>query len=159
MKILKYNFLLLLLSIICTITTSTQAQTLYWQKLTPGYYVYDILYDGQQNLYYSGASGDYYFFRSTDLGMTWTRFGNGNLRLYRIAIDSSGVLWGGCDPNGGIYKSTNQGETWTNTLPTNDRIFSITVSPNNWIWAGTYDGKVVYSSDHGNTWEKDTISN
>ena len=62
-------------------------------------------------------------------------------------MDSSGVLWGGCDPEGGIYKSTNQGETWTNTLPTNDRIFSITVSPNNWIWAGTYDGKVVYSSD------------
>jgi hypothetical protein len=37
-------------------------------------------------------------------------------------------------------------------------IFSITVSPNNWIWAGTYDGKVVYSSDHGNTWERDTIA-
>jgi len=158
MKILKYNFLLLLLSVIYTITISIQAQTLYWQPLTQAYYIYDMLYDGQQNLYYSGASGDYYFFRSTDLGMTWTRFGNGNLRLYRIAIDSSGVLWGGCDPNGGVYKSTNQGETWTNTLPTNERIFSITVSPNNWIWAGTYDGKVVYSSDHGNTWERDTIA-
>lgn len=158
MKILKYNFPLLLLSIICTITISTQAQTLYWQPLTPAYYVYDMLYDGQQNLYFAGSSGNYYFWRSTDLGLTWTRFGNGNLRLYRIAMDSSGVLWGGCDPEGGIYKSTNQGETWANTLPTNERIFSITVSPNNWIWAGTYDGKVVYSSDHGNTWERDTIA-
>ncbi|MDZ7625223.1 MAG: hypothetical protein U5J96_12385 [Ignavibacteriaceae bacterium] len=61
-------------------------------------------------------------------------------------------------PKGGIYKSTNQGDSWTNTLPTNERIFSITVSPNNWIWAGTYDGKVVYSSDSGNTWERDTIA-
>jgi hypothetical protein len=158
MKILKYNFPLLLFSIICTITISTQAQTLYWHQLTPGYYIYDMLYDGQQNLYFSGSNGNYYFWRTTDLGQTWTRFGNGNLRLYRIAMDSSGVLWGGCDPNGGIYKSTNQGETWTNTLPTNERIFSITVSPNNWIWAGTYDGKVVYSSNHGNTWEKDTLA-
>ena len=158
MTILKYNFPFLLLSIICTITIFTQAQTLYWQPLTEAYYVYDMLYDGQQNLYFAGSSGNYYFWRSTDLGATWTRFGNGNLRLYRIAIDSSGVLWGGCDPNGGIYKSTNQGETWINTLPTNERIFSITVSHNNWIWAGTYDGKVVYSSDHGNNWERDTIA-
>jgi hypothetical protein len=159
MKILKYNFLFLLLFVICIIISiSTQAQTLYWQKLTPDYSVYDMLYDGQQNLYLSGVWGDYYFWRSSDLGQTWTRFGDGDLRLYRIALDSSGVLWGGCDPEGGIYKSTNQGETWTNTLPTNERIFSITVSPNNWIWAGTYDGKVVYSSNHGNTWERDTLA-
>ena len=46
-----------------------------------------FLYDGEQNLYYSGASGDYYFFRSTDLGQTWTRLGM-DLRLYRIAMDS-----------------------------------------------------------------------
>lgn len=159
MKNLKYNFPLLLLLIICTITLSIQPQTLYWQKLAPGYSIYDMFYDGQQNLYFSGVWGDYYFWRSSDLGQTWTRFGDGDLRLYRIALDSSGVLWGGCDPEGGIYKSTDQGETWTNTLPTNERIFSITVSPNNWIWAGTYDGKVVYSSDHGNTWEKDSLTN
>ena len=160
MKILKYNFLPLLVSIICIINSiSTQAQTLYWQKLTPDYSVYDMLYDGQQNLYLSGVYGYYYFWRSTDLGQTWIRLGNGDLRLYRIAMDSSGILWGGCDPEGGIYKSTNQGDTWTNTLPTNDRIFSITVSPNNWIWAGTYDGEVVYSSDNGNTWGKDSLTN
>ena len=159
MKTLKYNSFFLLISIICIISSkSIQTQTLYWQPLTPSYYVYDMLYDGQQNLYFAGSSGNYYFWRSTDLGMTWTKFGNGLLRLYRIALDSSGVLWGGCDPEGGIYKSSDQGETWTNTLPTNERIFSITVSPNNWIWAGTYDGKVVYSSDHGNTWERDTIA-
>lgn len=159
MKILKYNFPLLFLSILCTITISIQAQTLYWQKLTPDYYVYDMLYDGQQNLYFSGASGNYYFWRSTDLGLTWTRLGNGDLRLYRIAMDSSGVLWGGCDPEGGIYKSTNQGDSWTNTLPTNDRIFSITVSPNNWIWAGSYGGKIIYSSNSGETWEDISIAN
>ena len=159
MKILKYNSQFLLITVICLLSfISTQAQTLYWHQLTPGYYVYDMLYDGQQNLYFTGSSGNYYFWRSTDLGSTWTQFGNGQLRLYRIAIDSNGVLWGGCDPNGGIYKSTDQGETWANTLPTNERIFSITVSPNNWIWAGTYDGEVVYSSDSGNTWGKDSLT-
>src|SRR3990170_3402023 len=157
MKILKYNFPLLLLSIIFAITISIQAQTLYWHKLTSDYDVYDILYDGQQNLYFTGTSGNWYFWRSTDLGLTWTPTGNGSPKLYRIAIDSNNVLWGGDATNGGIYKSTNQGDTWTNTLPTNERIFSITVSPNNWIWAGTYDGKVLYSSDHGNTWDRDTI--
>jgi hypothetical protein len=159
MKILKYNSYFLLITLICSFSSIIlQAQTLYWQKLTPDYYVYDILYDGQQNLYFTGTNGYYYFWRSTDLGANWTRLGNGDLRLYRVAMDSSGVLWGGCDPEGGIYKSTNQGDSWTNTLPTNERIFSITVSPNNWIWAGTYDGKVVYSSDSGNTWERDTVA-
>ena len=160
MKTLKYISHFLLITVIYLLSSiTTQAQTLYWQKLTPDYYVYDILYDGQQNLYFTGTNGYYYFWRSTDLGVTWTRLGSGSLRLYRIALDSTGVLWGGCDPNGGIYKSTNQGDTWTNTLPSNDRIFSITVSPNNWIWAGTYDGKVIHSSDNGNTWERDTLSN
>jgi hypothetical protein len=130
-------------------TTAIQAQTLYWQQLTPGYYVYDILYDGQQNIYFTGSSGNWYFWRSSDLGLTWTRTGNGNLRLYRLALDSSGVLWSGNDFYGGIYKSTNQGDTWINTFPTSDKIFEITVSPNNWIWAGTLDGKVIYSSDGG----------
>ncbi|HSW53997.1 MAG TPA: T9SS type A sorting domain-containing protein [Ignavibacteriaceae bacterium] len=137
---------------------SIQAQTLYWQKLTSDYNVYDILYDGQQNLYFTGTSGNWYFWRSSDLGLTWTRTGNGSPRLYRIAIDSNNVLWGGDATNGGIYKSTNQGDAWINTLPTNEKIYSITVSPNNWIWAGTNDGKVVYSSDQGNTWERVTVT-
>ena len=159
MKTLKYTFPLQLLSVIFTITISIQAQTLYWQPLTPAYYVYDILYDGQQNLYFTGSSGNWYFWRSSDLGLTWTRTGNGNLRLYRLALDSSGVLWSGNDFYGGIYKSTNQGETWTNTFPTNDKIIPVTVSPNNFIWTGTLDGKVIYSSNSGDTWITNTIDN
>ena len=121
--------------------------------------MYDIVYDGRQNLYFTGSSGNWYFWRSSDLGLTWTRTGNGTLRLYRLALDSNGVLWSGNDFYGGIYKSTNQGDSWINTFPTNDKIFAITVSPNNWIWTGTLDGKVIYSSNSGDTWITNTIDN
>ncbi len=148
------QFLLLLIySFTFAITLRTSAQTLYWQSITSDIPVYDLLYDGVQNLYYSGGSGNTYFYRSTDLGNTWTQLGNGSLRLYRIAIDSNGVLWGGNDTDGGIYKSTNQGESWVHSLNSNDKITSITVGPNNWIWAGTYDGKILFSSNEGNSWE------
>jgi hypothetical protein len=160
MKKLKYNFRLPLLLIICTTTISIQSQTPYWQLLTDNIHVYDLLYDGEQNLYFSGNQSFYtYFWRSTDLGSTWTRFGSGYLSLYRIAIDSTGILWGGNDSNGGIYKSTNQGETWTASLSSSDKIYSLTVSPNNWIWAGTNDGRVVHSADGGSTWTFDSLDN
>lgn len=137
-----------------------QAQTPYWQLLTDNIHVYDLLYDGEQNLYFSGNQSYYtYFWRSTDLGSTWTRFGSGSLGLYRIAIDSTGILWGGNNSNGGIYKSTNQGETWTSSLSSSDKIFSLTVSPNNWIWAGTNAGKVIHSLDGGSTWVSDSLDN
>jgi hypothetical protein len=118
-----------------------------------------MLYDGQQNLYFTGSSGNWYFWRSSDLGLTWTRTGNGTLRLYRLALDSNGVLWSGNDFYGGIYKSTNQGDSWINTFPTNDKILAITVSPNNWIWTGTVDGKVIYSSDNGSSWITNMLDN
>lgn len=153
MKKLRFHFHFLFNSIIFILAVSAQAQTLYWQSITSDVPVYDLLYDGVENLYFSGGSGNTYFYRSTDLGITWTQLGNGSLRLYRIAIDSNGVLWGGNDIEGGIYKSTNHGESWINSLNSNDKITSITVSPNNWIWSGTYDGKVLFSSNEGNSWE------
>ena len=159
MEIIRFSFYFLICSIIIITTLPTQSQTLYWQSITSDIYVYDILYDGEQNLYFTGNAAGNYFYRSTDLGAIWTRLGSGSLRLYRIAIDSTDVLWGGNDVDGGIYKSTDQGDNWTLSLASNDKIFSITVSPNNWIWAGTYDGKVVYSSDGGNSWLENSFAN
>jgi hypothetical protein len=154
---IQYLYLFILF-IIYTMTTSTSAQTLSWQKLTQDINVFDILYDGEQNIYFTGIQLSSYFWRSTNLGNNWTRIGNGSLRLYRIAIDSNGVLWGGNDNLGGIYKSTDQGNHWEPSLSSNDKILSITVSPNNWIWAGTLDGKIIFSSDNGSTWVANQVS-
>ncbi len=162
MKILKYNSHFLLITVICLFSPIIpQAQTLYWQKLTPEDYIFSILYDGIQNLYYSGGySSNYYVYRSTDLGVTWTPHDNGlGGNSINLAIDSSGVLWGGGRNGGKIYKSTNQGEDWTIVNPSSGIIASITVSPNNWIWASNLDGKVLYSSDSGNTWIMDSLNN
>ncbi len=137
---------------------SFTAQTLYWQSLYPGIYVYDMLYDGETYFYVAGSSGYPYFYRSSDLGSTWTRLGNGSFNLYRFALDSSGVLWGGNNVNGGIFKSTDHGDTWTNSLNSNDKIASITVSRNNWIWAGSTVGKILFSSDHGDSWASSNIA-
>jgi hypothetical protein len=158
---IKYNFPLLLLLIICTITITTQAQTLYWQKITSDIYVFSILYDGNQNLYFSGGSNpDYYVYRSTDLGLTWTQHNNGlGGNSINLAIDSSGTLWGGGRNGGKIYKSTNQGTDWVVVNPSSGIIASITVSPNNWVWAGNLDGKVLSSSDAGNTWITYSLNN
>jgi hypothetical protein len=65
MKILKYNFPLLLLSIICTITISTRAQTLYWQKLTTDSIIHDILNYSSEQQYI----GNNYF--PLDVGNKW----------------------------------------------------------------------------------------
>lgn len=162
MKVLKINvhFFFIFL-IIFTISRSSQAQTLYWQIISEDVYVFDILYDGNQNIYFSGgSSSNYYVYRSTDLGNTWTQHGNGlGGNSINLAIDSSSVLWGGGRNSGKIYKSTNQGDDWIIVNPSSGIIPSLVVSPNNWIWAGTLNGKVVYSSDAGNTWLTDSLDN
>lgn len=150
--------ILFIFSLFILLNKPSRAQTLYWQSIYPEIYVYDMLYDGETSLYVTGSSGYPYFYRSTDLGTTWTRLGNGYFSLYRITLDSSGVLWGGNNVNGGIFKSTDHGDTWTNSLNSNDKINSIIVSRNNWIWAGSLGGKMLFSSDHGETWDSSNIT-
>jgi len=164
MKTLTIKISFIILFSIFSSSILTFAQTLFWQQISDDYYVYDLLYDGEQYLYFSGSGSgsNKYFLRSSDLGATWEIVGNGldGNGIYRLAIDSSGILWGGVAyGTRGIYKSSDSGSNWIRVLSSNDNIYSITVSPNNWIWAGTDEGKVIYSSDSGNTWVSYSIDN
>lgn len=153
-----YN-IVLIIALFVLINEACLSQTYPWQKITSDISVFDIIYGGQQNIYFSGNEySNSYFYKSEDFGVTWTRLGDGSLRLYRLAMDSTGVLWGGSDV-GGIYTSTDQGEHWVCVLSSNDKIICVTVSPQNWIWAGTTEGKVIYSSDHGISWNYSDLTN
>lgn len=158
MKTFKVKISLIILFSIFSPNIHTFSQTLFWQSITEDIYVVDILYDGNQNLYFSGGSSqNYYFYRSTDLGNTWTQHGNGlNSSSLYLAIDSSGTLWGSRS-GGRIYKSTNQGSDWINVYTYPGLVLSIGISPNNWIWAGTLDGKLLHSSDGGNNWDTENF--
>jgi hypothetical protein len=152
-----YSFITLFLWII--ISSSSQSQTLYWQRVWSGD-ARDILIDKSSKIYiFQRDSESWYTWISTNLGTNWERRGNGNSPLQYIAKDSSGNLWAASWYAGGIYKSIDDGFTWTTSLSITYKIRCITVSPVNWIWAGTEDGKVVYSSDGGVSWEVDSIYN
>jgi len=160
MKTFTIKISLIILFSIYSPNIHTFAQTLFWQPISEDIYVVDILYDGNQNLYFSGGSSqNYYFYRPTDLGNTWTQHSNGlNGNSINLAIDSSGTLWGGGRNSGKIYKSTNQGDEWITVNPSSGIIAALEVSPNNWIWAGTLDGKLLYSSDGGNNWDTEDFA-
>jgi len=156
-----YYRILFLSLIISQLSLPSLAQKLPWFKVTPDYNILDILYDNSGNLYYSGiSSSSSYFYRSSDDGNTWIQGGNGlnDKQLFRIAIDSSGTLWGVNNTEGGIFKSSNQGIDWTIMNLSTESLYSVEISySDNWVWAGG-DGQIFFSSDDGNNWNSKDIS-
>lgn len=96
------------------------------------------------------AAGDFYIFRSTDRGVTWTELPN-QLGISDLAVDPRlpDTLYG----TGGnfLFVSRDAGATWTEVL--HEFIGSVTASAFEGatrVFAGTYRG--LYSSDDLETW-------
>ncbi len=137
------------------------SQTLYWEKIFAYYRVFDIVYDGSEYLYFSSKddNGNSKFLRSSDLGNTWELVGNGLSTNYltKLAIDSSGTLWGGNEYfDFGLFKSTDHGMNW-NLVMDSIVVSSLTISPTNIIWFGTDDGRIFFSTNQGINWEERII--
>jgi photosystem II stability/assembly factor-like uncharacterized protein/Leucine-rich repeat (LRR) protein len=93
--------------------------------------------------------------RSTDGGLTWTRFSNviNATRVYALAVNSLNTLFAGTSDNG-MFRSDNGGADWTeiNTNLTHKQVNAITTYGAR-IYIGTTGGKVFRSNDNGNNWE------
>ena len=58
----------------------------------------------------TGTLSNSTIFRSTDNGVSWLRYMNGEHRLYDIHEDSTSILYAGCDT--GAFRSIDHGATW-----------------------------------------------
>jgi len=144
------------------LTSFVYSQTLYWEKNLAYSRVYDIIYDGNEYLYFCSVdgNGNSKFLRSSDLGDSWEQVGNGLNTNYltTLAIDSLGNLWGANNfYNFGLFNSTDQGLNW-NLVLDSIAVNCIHISPSNMIFLGMDNGRIIISTDQGANWEEDTIA-
>lgn len=116
----------------------------------------DIFIDPNQpeEVYLATAFG---IWRTTDRGDTWQEANAGLRETYTqtIAVDytESGRVLAGTD--GGLYISTDGARSWAPVGPTGVPILDLEQSPTHserWL-AATRDHGMLYSTDHGNTWQ------
>ena len=92
-------------------------------------------------------------------------------RIANMAVSANGDIWAGCQWHG-LYHSTDQGRTFDYVdvdalmlaqhpeyFPTREdnvntlgAIYGVTTAPDDTVYLGTETGGVVYSPDHGATW-------
>ena len=98
------------------------------------------------------AVSDWYPWRSTDDGVTWTQIKQGitNGHCYRIVKSGTNLFIGGTD---GIYKSIDNGATWSavnNGLPTSRYVSALEISGTSIVAA--LSSTIYYSTDGGTNW-------
>ena len=75
------------------------------------------------------------------------------VKIYSLAINSSGDIFAGTDSNG-VFRSTDNGSSWTNLGIMNYDIYSIAINSNDDIFVATYLwGGIYRSTDNGNNWD------
>ncbi len=107
----------------------------------------------RKGLLYAGTDGGG-FFRSTDLGSTWSQrtLGMGSLDVWSVAADTSDHLYAATIDKG-IFRSTDGGDHWiaSDSGLTNPAVSTVMIHHNGNLFAGTYGG-VFISTDHGVSW-------
>lgn len=109
---------------------------------------------GDQHEVYAGTIDGFY--RSTDLGLTWSRSNNGllgtNIRVLAVAPDHSIYIYtlhhAWLD---GLYRSTDGGQSWVRLGGNAPYFTDLEAAPNGDLY-GTSDDGVFRSTDHGLSW-------
>lgn len=106
------------------------------------------------------ASSDYFSYRSTDRGNTWTQIDN---LIIKTAAKYQGTILAGVKNNSGLYKSTDLGTTWTKVSSWETGSVGALNVFNNRFYAGklyTNDGmySIYYSDDFGETWTNTSLN-
>lgn len=91
--------------------------------------------------------------RSTDLGVTWSRSGLDSLRITSFIAPSTSLLFAGTNGHG-VYRSTTGGATWVQSTTgiTNGKITSLLMATPTNLFAATEGAGVFRSNDSGRTW-------
>jgi hypothetical protein len=99
-----------------------------------------------------GASSTGLLYKSSDLGVTWTRILNPYYGVLSVAVNQSGTIFTG----GGayFYYSVNNGDkfTWIGSSTGLTKAPLILIANGYGVFAGTSGGGVFYSSDNGENW-------
>jgi photosystem II stability/assembly factor-like uncharacterized protein len=101
------------------------------------------------------GTSDGCFYRSVDLGATWTACGQGPVHPDEISMiiqDSASILLA-ASSGSGVIRSTNMGVSWSqsNTGLFNLVVHTIAKLPNGMVFAGTESGGYI-SVNHGLSW-------
>jgi hypothetical protein len=104
----------------------------------------------------AGSSGLY---KSTDVGLTWTKLGNGaptNAVAFALSASSPTVLYAADGMN--VYKSTTSGASWSTIAP-GVGVRYLAADPSNAlnVYGGTSVGVVLSSTNGGTTWTQQPI--
>ena len=79
-----------------------------------------------------------------------------SLKIYSLAVNSSGDIFAGADTSFGVFRSTDKGDTWTNLGLDNLQNNGIVIKPSGEILLSTLDyllgGGVFHSTDNGDSW-------
>ncbi len=129
-----------------------------WSIDTPGlngsFNVKALIFNGAN--VFAGTSGN--LFRSTNNGLSWTKFGSiANTDINSFAISGANILAG---TSNGIYRSNNNGNTWpsfNNGLKDNN-VYAVGASGST-VFAGAFTGGNIHSSaDGGGSWSTGSVN-
>ncbi len=93
-------------------------------------------------------------FRSSDLGLTWTKTSSGMSEfpfIKKLDFNEDYLFAAATD---GLYRSDNNGDDWEKVFnpPFTERIESL-ATHEGYLYAGTVETGLIYSQDNGVTWE------
>lgn len=119
------------------------------------------LYVNSLSAYYDSLNGNDYLlageyrviFISTDDGKSWYPANNGiQGYINTVGINSLGYFYAATRNN--IFRSTNFGVSWQLIYSGSSIVYNttLTITSNNYIYAGHDWGKVILSTDNGETW-------
>ncbi len=131
-----------------------------WNKFSthPSYFGNSICFENEYKGFVGGSTGIY---KTTSSGLSWSYSFTGPVKFNKIIRGTSLLAGGGIEHNGHsrILKSTNSGETWTTLYSGSAGIVTdIAMSGSDTLAAVTNQGKVLVSSDGGETWNINSTS-
>ncbi len=131
--------------------------TLYRKKESNIWSPFEVKINNRRISYLLSNKNDLYilsldeFYRSTDLGNSWSQPYKPNWGfIYLFQVDSKGRIFGAVDEN--LSYSTNKGDDWIKIPFIYNEIPFILVSPDDIIYASSYKGEILYTKDFGKTW-------
>lgn len=98
-------------------------------------------------------------YKSADAGQTWSTldYPNGDANWNFLGVffidNNTGFVGGGYNYSGAIYKTTNGGTSWTQVKDVGYRVNDITFINNTTGYACASNGKILKTTDSGETWE------
>ncbi len=119
-----------------------------------------IICDENDDIYFCGHATSLY--KSSDNGVSWQQFeplGIPNFDVYSITITENDYLYLGVSdsPSERILRTTDGGLTWQDCSNGINSYVNCVTSFQNIVFAGTLHNGLLFSTNHGNSWQNTTF--